>query len=572
VDEESVGKEVIPFLSHSNPLHLASKTRANSQQGEEEMFRTIRFLTLIVALWLLAVACAPSPTPVPAPPTAVPPTAAPTKVPTATTVPMKDVLIVAQSVDPRTLDPFETTVPYVNVFAQICEPLIYWDSDAEGNAVIKKHLATDYKWLNETTLQFKLRPGVTFSNGEPFNADAAKLSLEELFKAFNYSQWLTDMLKEVQIVDPMTVNVVLTKPAGYITSVLAMGSFQVAPKDYTTRGRETFIQSPVCTGPWVFKEHKKDDSITLTANPNYWGGTPKFKTIIFRIIPDDNARVAALEAGEIDLAVNVPLAAASRIEANNKLKLVSRPSLRQFATFFDTDNAKAKPLHDVRVRLAMNYAVDRAAMCKQLFAGRCTPMDGQFLSKFHYGYNPNLKMYPYDPAKAKDLLKQAGYPDGFEAEFTYTVGRYPQDKQAGEAIASYLRAVGLKITEKAVDYAEWARQFDARPRQTTAFYTVGFLFGQDGYLSLLSYLPGVRFRTSIMPAAFDEAVQKAGTTTDEAQRLKLLQDAMKAINEEPFAIYLYSIDDLYGLQSWVTGFTPRPDQTLRLTNMGVTPK
>jgi len=82
----------------------------------------------------------------------------------------------------------------------------------------------------------------------------------------------------------------------------------------------------------------------------------------------------------------------------------------------------------------------------------------------------------------------------------------------------------------------------------------------------------VRFRTSIMPAAFDEAVQKAGTTTDEAQRLKLLQDAMKAINEEPFAIYLYSIDDLYGLQSWVTGFTPRPDQTLRLTNMGVTPK
>jgi len=122
--------------------------------------------------------------------------------------------------------------------------------------------------------------------------------------------------------------------------------------------------------------------------------------------------------------------------------LLSIPSLRQFATYFDTDNPKAKPLLNAKVRLALNYAVDRAGMCKTLFSGRCVPMDGQFLSKFQSGYDPSLKMFPYDPEKAKQLLKDAGYPNGFEAEITYTTGRYPLDKQAGEAVAGYLRAVG----------------------------------------------------------------------------------------------------------------------------------
>lgn len=490
----------------------------------------------------------------------------------ASITPAKDSLIVAQSVDPPNLDPYNTTAPYVSVFAQICEPLMYWDTDENGNAFIRMLLATDYQWLDEVTLQFKLREGVTFSNGESFNAEAAKVSLEQLFVAFNYSQWLEGMLKEVQIVDDYTVNIVLTEPSGFIPSILAMGSFQIAPKDFQERGAEAFNQSPVCTGPWVFEEHAKDDRITLTANPNYWGGTPKFKSLIIRIIPDDNARVAALEAGEVDIATNIPLAAASRIEGNENLQLLSIPSLRQFAVFFDTDNPKAEPLKDVRVRQAMNYAVDRVAMCEQLFAGRCTPMEGQFLSRYHSGYNPALEIYPYDPERAKQLLAEAGYPDGFEAEITYTVGRYPQDKQAGEAIAAYLRAIGLTLTEQAVDFPEWARQFDARPRQTTAFYIVGFLFGQDGLLSLRSYAPEARFRTSPMPAAFDEALEKASSTQDEAERVKLLQDAMQAIHDEPFAVYLYSLDDLYGAQEWVEGFKPRPDQVVRLTGMSVTPK
>jgi len=544
------------------------------------MVRAFPVVTLLLVLAIVVAGCAPTtavpPAPTAAPPAAQePPPAAPAKPPEPTKMTAEtahDTLVIGQSVDPKTLDPFETTVPYTNIFAQICEPLIFWDTDENGNAIIRKWLATDYKWLDDVTLQFKLREGVTMSNGEPFNADSAKFSIQELFNAFNYSQWLKDMLKEVQKVDDYTVNVVFAKPAGWLISVMAMGTYQVAAQDYQTRGREAFIQSPVCSGPWVYKEHVKDSHITLTANPNYWAGTPKYQTITVRIIPEDNVRMAALEAGDIDLAVNVPLSAASRIESNADLKLMSIPSLRQFATHFDVDNPKAEPLKNAKVRLAMNYAVDRAAMCEQLFDGRCTPMEGQFLSRFHSGYNPDLEMYPYDPIKAKELLAEAGYPNGFEAEFTYTSGRYPQDKQAGEAIAAYLRAVGLKITEQAVDYAEWARQFDARPRQTTAFYTVGFLFGQDGYLSVNSYGPGQRFRTSIMPQAYDDILAKIGQTTDDAQRVGLIRETMKAINEEPFAIYLYSIDDLYGMRSWVTDFKPRSDQTVRLFISAVSPK
>lgn len=478
-------------------------------------------------------------------------------------------LTIAQSVDPPTLNPFDTTAPYISVFAQICEPLMFWDSDESGAAYIRMHLATAYSWLDETTLRFELREGVRFSNGEPFDATAAQLSLEQLFSAFNYSQWLEGLLEEVRVVDEHTVDVALTRPAGFLPSVLAMGSFQVAPADFQARGAEAFNQSPVCTGPWVFGDRVRDDRLTLTANPDYWGGIPRYERVVFRIIPDDNARVAALEAGEIDIAVNVPLAAASRIERNGDLQLITVPSLRQFATFFDTDNPNAAPLLDVRVRLALNLAVDRASICAQLFSGRCTPMAGQFLTNNHSGYDPGIEPYAFDPAEARRLLAEAGYPDGFAIEYTYTVGRYPQDRQAGEAIAAYLRGVGLQVTERTVDFPEWARQFDARPRETTALYTVGFLFGQDGYLALLGYVDGARFRTSPMPQGFDDGMAAAAQATDEEQRIGQLQSAMRAINAEPFAIYLYALDDLYGVRAGIEGFKPRPDQTLRLLDMGV---
>ncbi len=312
--------------------------------------------------------------------------------------------------------------------------------------------------------------------------------------------------------------------------------------------------------------------MTLTATPAYWGGTPRFKTITYRIIPDDSARLAALEAGEVDIAPNVPHSAATRVEKSGSLKLLSIPSLRQFATFFDTDNPKAKPLQDARVRLALNLAIDRGAICKQLYAGRCTPMDGQYLSKWHSGYNASLKSYAFDPAQAKKLLADAGYASGFELDYTYTTGRYPLDKQAGEAMASYLRGVGLKVNERAVDFPQWAREFDASPRQTTAIFTVGFLFSQDGYLAMLGFVPGNRFRTSVFPKSFDTAMADAAKATEEAARARLVQEAMAAANKEPFAVYLYSIDDLYGVQRWVQGFSPRPDQTIRVTNMGVAPK
>jgi len=123
-----------------------------------------------------------------------------------------------------------------------------------------------------------------------------------------------------------------------------------------------------------------------------------------------------------------------------------------------------------------------------------------------------------------------------------------------------------------VDFPEFARQFEAVPRQTTAFYQLGFLFGEDGYFAYRTYLPGNRWRSVPMPATFDANVAKLGRATNEAERTKLMQDIAKSLDEEPIAIYLYSIDDLYGVQSWVTGFKPRPDQTIRLTDMGVTRK
>lgn len=548
------------------------------------MSRLIRLLSILLVSGIILTSCAPTTTTTPtqaqeqtraqlvteSEPNAPIPTGTKPLEPFSTPQPQKDDLVIAQSVDPQVLNPYTQVAAWLSVVANICEPLMMLDTDENGQVYFKHVLATDHRWLDDVTIQFDLREGVTFSNGEIFNADAVKTSLELLFTDEEYGPWLKDLLKEVIIIDPYKVNLVITKQSPILEFALAMGSYIIAPKDFQTRGLEAMRQAPIGTGPWVFKEHVIDSHITLVANPNYWGGTPKFKTVTFKIIPDDGARVAALEAGEVDIAAFVPLSAASRIKGNEDLTLASIPSLRQFAVFFDVDDPKAEPLKDVKVRLALNYAIDRVGMCEQLFEGRCTPMQGQFFSSNHIGFNPDLEMYPYDPQKAKELLAEAGYKDGFEVDYTYTVGRYPQDKQAGEAISSYLRAVGITVNERAVEYTEWMRSF--MELDNTALYTVGFAFGWDSYFSLTSYLPGTRFRTSVMPSTFDEKVKVAGETPDQAERLRIIQDILVDLNKEPFAVYLYSLDDLYGLQNWIKDFQPRPDQVIRLTQIGVTPK
>ncbi|MCC6175423.1 MAG: ABC transporter substrate-binding protein [Chloroflexi bacterium] len=479
----------------------------------------------------------------------------------------KDTLTIAQSVDPPKLDPYSTTAPYMNVHQQILEQLMYWDVDADGRPVMKNHLATEWKWTNDTTIQIKLRSGVTFSNGEPFDATSAKLSMEQLFIAVDYSQWLKDLLKEVQIVDPSTINIVLNKPAAYVPSVLAIGSFVVPPKDFAARGADTFNTAPIGTGPWVFKSHVKDSAITLEANPTYWGGTPTIKKIVYRIIPDDAARVAALEAGEVDIAMLLPLTAAQRIQANANVGLRSVSGLRQFVTMFETRTPAGAPLKDVRVRRALNYAVDKVALCKNLFAGYCRPLPGQWLSAGQTGSNPNLEVIPFDAAKAKSLLAEAGYASGLELDITYTVGRYPQDKQAGEAVSSYLRAIGVKVTEKGVEFPEFSRIFGANGM--TPLFQWGVLYSQDGYLAMLPFAKGSRFRTSEMPQSFDDLMEKAAVTTDDAARLKLLQDANQALNQEPFGLYLYTLDDLYGVKKEMGAIPVRADQTIKVAAFGV---
>jgi peptide/nickel transport system substrate-binding protein len=479
----------------------------------------------------------------------------------------KETLTIAQSVDPPKLDPYSTTAPYMNVHQQILEQLLYWDADAEGRPLIKTHLATEWKWTNDTTIQLKLRSGVTFSNGEPFDATAAKLSMEQLFVAVDYSQWLKDLLKEVQIVDASTINIVLNKPAAFAPSVLAIGSFVIPPKDFAARGADAFNNAPIGTGPWVFKGHVKDSNITLEANPTYWGGTPTIKNIVYRIIPDDAARVAALEAGEVDIAMLLPLTAAQRIQANTNVSMLSVNGLRQFLTMFETRTAAGAPLKDPRVRLALNHAVDKVAMCKSLFAGYCRPLPGQWLSAGQTGTDPSLEVIPFDAAKAKSLLAEAGFASGLEMEITYTVGRYPQDKQAGEAVSSYLRAIGIKVTEKGVEFPEFSRVFGANGM--TPLFQWGVLFSQDGYLSMLPFAQGSRFRTSEMPQAFDELMVKAATTTDDAARVKILQDANKALNKEPFGLYLYTLDDLYGVKKDIGTIPVRADQTIKVAAFGV---
>lgn len=531
-------------------------------------------LGLIVALIVAACASpAPAPTQSSAPasgqaqaPAAQPQAPAGKAVaPAAPAAPTKDTLVIGQTLDPPALDVESTTAGYQNVFGQIMEQLIVFASD---KVTIQPMLATEWKWVDNVTLEMKLRQNVKFSNGEPFDAEAAKFSVEKQFNARSYSIWLKDLLKEVVVKDPSTIQIVLKKPAAFVLPAMARGSFVVPPKDFKARGKDAFDQKPIGTGPWVLSEWIKDDRIVMNANPTYWGGQPKFKQLIFRTIPEDAARVAALEAGELDIAVSIPVSAAERIKNNQKLKLHVSDGIRIMGLVFDTRVKGSEVLKDKRVRQALNYAVDKEAICKNLFGGYCRPLPGQWLTSAFFGYNPDVKAYPYDPAKAKQLLADAGFPNGFEMTMAWTVGRYPQDKQAGEAVAGYLKAVGVKVTEKVLEYAEFQRQGDALTRGNA--YLAGYLTPPDAYLTLVIFQPGsTLYRHWDFDPKFDALIANSASEQDDKKRQAMFQEGMKIINDDPFAIYLYTTSDIYATSQFAASFVPRVDQVLWLHDMAL---
>src|SRR5881397_1837428 len=345
-------------------------------------------------------------------------------------------VVIAQGVDPTKLDIMDQQEAPASIIAShIFETL--WERDA--NLKIIPALATEMpKLVAPTTWEVKLRKGVKFTNGEEFNAESAKFSIERVKDPKMRASSNFKPIESVEIVDPHTIRVHTNKPWPTFLTVMTFAQVSMyPPKAYAGKQPADISRQPIGTGPYKFVRWAKDEEIVLEANPNYWRGAPKIKTVVFRPIPDDAVRVAALQNGEIDLAVNIPPHLGTIIDRHAKLFLSTAPSIRTIQLMYythqmDKDHKPIGPYQgptaDKRVRQAIAYAIDVDEIIKGVLDGKAMRV-ATMLPPMHFGYDASLKPIKYDPARSKKLLAEAGFPNGLEVVLNGPQGRYVRDKE-----------------------------------------------------------------------------------------------------------------------------------------------
>ncbi|MDP8921373.1 MAG: ABC transporter substrate-binding protein [Chloroflexota bacterium] len=523
------------------------------------------FIALLVAATGAAVACGPQTAPAPSKPvdaakpaeskpaTGAAPAAqqAPAQAPAA--VAPSGTLTVAQGIDPDTLDPVITSSSAVySITLNIYDTLL--TRNKEGK--LEPGLATSYQSLDEKTWEVKLRENVKFHNGEPFDASAVKFTLERTLDPATKSVHASTLgtIETVEVVDPMTVRIVTKAPDTLLPGRLSMQNGQIQPPKYAQEvGPDGLAKRPVGTGPFKFVSWQKDEAVTLEAVPDHWRG-PKVKTVVFKPIPEGAARVAGLKTGAVDIAAAVPPNDFESIKTGDRTTGVEVMSNRAFLLNLDTINFE--PFKDKRVRQALNYAVDVDAIIKNTLNGFGRRLNSSVIPEA-FGYAPSLQPYPHDPEKAKALLAEAGYPNGFEVGLDTTDGRYPQDKEISTVVAGQLAKVGIDVRVQAF---EWGSFYDGvQSKKRAPMHVIGMSteqFDADNAFSVHFHSKRGTIWSRWQNEEFDRLCDVARSTLDENARRQALQQAARIQHDEAAMVFLHQITYLYGINKRVQGWEP----------------
>ena len=370
---------------------------------------------------------------------------------------------IAVGVDLDTVDPAQMTTTTVgNMVDYVAETLTLLGPDGKVSPWLAESWTVSPDGLTYT---FKLRKGVVFHDGSPFDAKAVKFTFDRLKDpAIRVPVRASLPLKEIEAVDASTVKITLTQPSVPFISALSQTSTAIlSPAAVDKAGNEyKNIVHTVGTGPYVFKERKKGESFTVTLNDKYWGKKPSYDTVVFRIVPEAATRESLILAGQVDLIVLPPIADVPALQRNPAVKVLLAPSDR---TMFVSLNTSKPLLNDVRVRQALNYAVDKKAIIQNVLFGAADEMDAPMASSL-FGYC-KVGSYEYNPVKAKQLLTEAGVKPGTKLSFHHPTGRYVQDREVAQAIAGYLREVGIEPELQTMDWPSYISIINAGPAEKT---------------------------------------------------------------------------------------------------------
>jgi peptide/nickel transport system substrate-binding protein len=485
-------------------------------------------------------------------------------------------LVFARSGDSVGLDPANVTDgESIYVTGNIFDTLLAYEMD---NTNVVPALATDWKTIDDEdkVWELTLREGVKFHDGTDFNAEAVK---------FNFDRWMNEdneyrhagenfgyyvymfggfpgIIDEVTVVDDYTVQIALNSPSAPFLNNLAMAPFAIMSPDAIKEHGEDVFKNPVGTGAFEFVEWIKDDKIVLKKNENYWGEEPKLDEIIFRTIPDNSARLLELQSGSIDMMIGVSPDDAQIVEDDPNLDLYLRPSMNVGYLALNMDK---KPFDDVRVRQAFNHAVNKEAIINAFYGGLAEPAKNP-LPPSLWGYNDSIEPYEYNPEKAKELLAEAGYPDGFETTlWAMPVARpyMPQPKEIATALQQQFAAIGVTAEIVTMDWATYLDETGKGAHDTALLGWTGDNGDPDNFIYVLldkdnateADAGNIAFYRS---DELHDLLIKAQQDPDQANRVEYYMEAQEVIHDDaPWVPLVHSTPPIAASKA-VSGFVPHP--------------
>ncbi len=464
-------------------------------------------------------------------------------------------LIAAWAQDPVGLDPQITSArSSLQVLENVLDTLTALD--AQGKVI--PSLATSWEVSSDgLTWTFHLRHDVKFSNGRPMTAQDVVYTYTRMLDPATGSgqKYLLGSTQSVTASDDYTVQFHLKTPEVALLSHLAVNkAVGIIAKESVDNG--TINTQPIGTGPFMIASYEPGNQVVLKKNPYYWQqGLPYLDEVDLKIIPDESVRQTGLLSGDIDWAISVPPQSLSQLQ-NAQGVVVDKTTAGAY--WYIGVNLKHTPLNDPKVREAINYAINRKDITDAMTFGTGVPTQDPIPSSSAWAYN--YAPYSYDPAKAKQLLAEAGYPDGFRMQIMPTT-QYPESIRGAQVIQQELQAIGVRVTIKSLEWAQWLQEEGKGNYDTYVCSWNGLVDPYDFFYA--QHHTGQVFNfTGYSNPAVDKLLDQGNVTQGFDQRKAIYQQVNKMIVDDAPYIYLYNPANIQAFRSYVKGYAARPDQNI----------
>lgn len=437
---------------------------------------------------------------------------------------------------------------------QIYDTLVITD-DGE----LKPSLAEDWEQPNPKTWVFNIKEGVTFHDGSPLTAKDVKYSIEQQVNSEESPLsvlWVE--FDSVEATDEHTVTIKTKKPMGTMLSNLTL--LFITPADSAD---DDFYQKPIGSGPFKVDSFVPEQKLLLTGNENYWDEAPHLSEVELVNIPETTARLTALETGEIDLTWTVPNDQIAELQNSDDIEVINSPS---YLYYFNWFNSSREPFDDPKVRQALWYAIDTEKIVNDLYGETGEVLTAPIPDEV-FG-SSDMEPYEYNPEKAKELLAEAGHPDGFSTSMMWSNDGGPQILQLAETMMSYWSDIGVEVEPVQIERAEWIEKLVALDWDMN-LQTNSVITGDADYTLGRLYISDAD-RNGYKNEELDELLISAKETTDQDERKEFYNQANEIIWEEAVGIFPLQLNQIAAVRSHVKGFKPSPSDDPNFKDISIT--